>query len=143
MLLNAQPRQLVALAFFKGLSHEEIATETSLPLGTVKSQIRRALQGATPRSSNTLSCSSHTSTTTASAPEPQRWATSFSSCSRRATSTPAPPCTCEGTPSSRTVMRIAAAFARDGKKPDSAVTLLTPIALTRANFDKTKRVGEM
>lgn len=43
MLLNAQPRQLVAMAFFKGLSHEEIATETSLPLGTVKSQIRRAL----------------------------------------------------------------------------------------------------
>ena len=44
---------------------------------------------------------------------------------------------------SRTVMRIAAAFARDGKKPDLAVTLLTPIALKRANFDKTKRVGEM
>lgn len=43
MLLNAQPRQLVAMAFFKGLSHEEIATETCLPLGTVKSQIRRAL----------------------------------------------------------------------------------------------------
>ena len=43
MLLNAQPRQLVALAFFKGLSHEEIASQTSLPLGTVKSQIRRAL----------------------------------------------------------------------------------------------------
>jgi RNA polymerase sigma factor (sigma-70 family) len=43
MLLNAQPRQLVAMAFFKGLSHEEIANETSLPLGTVKSQIRRAL----------------------------------------------------------------------------------------------------
>jgi hypothetical protein len=44
---------------------------------------------------------------------------------------------------SRTAMRIAVAFARDGKKPASAVTLLTPIALTRANFDKTKRVGEM
>ncbi len=43
MLLNAQPRQLVALAFFKGLSHEEIASQTSLPLGTVKSQIRRAM----------------------------------------------------------------------------------------------------
>lgn len=43
MLLNAQPRQLVALAFFNGLSHEEIATQTHLPLGTVKSQIRRAL----------------------------------------------------------------------------------------------------
>jgi len=43
MLLNAQPRQLVALAFFRGLSHEEIATQTALPLGTVKAQIRRAL----------------------------------------------------------------------------------------------------
>jgi RNA polymerase sigma-70 factor (ECF subfamily) len=43
MLLNAQPRQLVALAFFRGLSHEEIAAQTALPLGTVKSQIRRAL----------------------------------------------------------------------------------------------------
>ena len=43
MKLNAQPRQLVALAFFNGLSHEEIASQTALPLGTVKSQIRRAL----------------------------------------------------------------------------------------------------
>jgi len=43
MLLGAQPRQLVSLAFFRGLSHEEIAEQTCLPLGTVKSQIRRAL----------------------------------------------------------------------------------------------------
>ena len=43
MLLGAQPRQLVSLAFFRGLSHEEIASQTCLPLGTVKSQIRRAL----------------------------------------------------------------------------------------------------
>jgi RNA polymerase sigma-70 factor (ECF subfamily) len=43
MLLGAQPRQLVSLAFFRGLSHEEIASQTALPLGTVKSQIRRAL----------------------------------------------------------------------------------------------------
>jgi RNA polymerase sigma factor (sigma-70 family) len=43
MQLQAQPRQLVALAFFRGLSHEEIASQTLLPLGTVKSQIRRAL----------------------------------------------------------------------------------------------------
>jgi RNA polymerase sigma-70 factor (ECF subfamily) len=43
MLLNAQPRQLLAMSFFGGLSHEEIASRTSLPLGTVKSQIRRAL----------------------------------------------------------------------------------------------------
>ena len=42
-LIDPQPRQLVALAFFRGLSHEEIAVQTSLPLGTVKSQIRRAL----------------------------------------------------------------------------------------------------
>lgn len=41
--LGAQPRQLVSLAFFRGLTHEEIADQTCLPLGTVKSQIRRAL----------------------------------------------------------------------------------------------------
>lgn len=43
LLLKPQPRQLLALAFFSGLSHEEIASQTRLPLGTVKSQIRRAL----------------------------------------------------------------------------------------------------
>lgn len=43
LLLKPQPRQLVALSFFNGLSHEEIASQTCLPLGTVKSQIRRAL----------------------------------------------------------------------------------------------------
>lgn len=41
--LGPQPRQLVSLAFLRGLSHEEIAEQTRLPLGTVKSQIRRAL----------------------------------------------------------------------------------------------------
>jgi RNA polymerase sigma-70 factor (ECF subfamily) len=41
--LNAEPRQLLGLAFFRGLSHEEIAALTELPLGTVKSHIRRAL----------------------------------------------------------------------------------------------------
>ena len=43
MLLGTQPRQLVSMAFLRGLSHEEIAQQTQLPLGTVKSQIRRAL----------------------------------------------------------------------------------------------------
>ncbi|NJD06925.1 MAG: sigma-70 family RNA polymerase sigma factor [Methylococcaceae bacterium] len=37
------PRQLLSLAFFRGLSHDEIALHAGLPLGTVKSHIRRAL----------------------------------------------------------------------------------------------------
>ena len=41
--LDSMPRQLVSLAFFRGLSHDEIAEHTGLPLGTVKSHIRRAL----------------------------------------------------------------------------------------------------
>ncbi len=36
-------RTLLFLAFFRGLSHEEIAQETGISLGTVKSHIRRAL----------------------------------------------------------------------------------------------------
>lgn len=41
--LDSMPRQLVSLAFFRGLSHDEIAEYSGLPLGTVKSHIRRAL----------------------------------------------------------------------------------------------------
>ena len=42
-VLAPAPRQMVALAFFRGMTHEEIAAHAALPLGTVKSQIRRAL----------------------------------------------------------------------------------------------------
>ena len=41
--LDPVPRQLIALSFFRGLSHEEIADHAGLPLGTVKSHIRRAV----------------------------------------------------------------------------------------------------
>jgi RNA polymerase sigma-70 factor (ECF subfamily) len=41
--LSAQQRQSVALAFFDGLSHAEVAEAMRQPLGTVKSWVRRAL----------------------------------------------------------------------------------------------------
>jgi len=41
--LSAQQRQSVALAFFDGLSHAEVAEHLREPLGTVKSWVRRAL----------------------------------------------------------------------------------------------------
>jgi RNA polymerase sigma factor (sigma-70 family) len=41
--LPIERRQLVALAFLRDLSHQEIAAHTGLPLGTVKSHLRRAL----------------------------------------------------------------------------------------------------
>jgi RNA polymerase sigma-70 factor (ECF subfamily) len=43
--LSPLRRQLVALAFFRGLSHQEIAQAVRLPIGTVKSHLRRSLQG--------------------------------------------------------------------------------------------------
>jgi RNA polymerase sigma-70 factor (ECF subfamily) len=41
--LTAPQRQSVALAFFDGLSHAEVADHLHQPLGTVKSWVRRAL----------------------------------------------------------------------------------------------------
>jgi RNA polymerase sigma-70 factor (ECF subfamily) len=41
--LSAPQRQSVALAFFDGLSHAEVAEQLRQPLGTVKSWVRRAL----------------------------------------------------------------------------------------------------
>lgn len=54
--LSAPQRQSVAMAFFQGLSHAEVASHLRQPLGTVKSWVRRSLltlrsclQGATER----------------------------------------------------------------------------------------------
>lgn len=41
--LTPMQRQMVALAFYQGLSHAEISSHTGVPIGTVKSHIRRAL----------------------------------------------------------------------------------------------------
>lgn len=42
--LTPTQRQLLALAFFKGLTHAEIAAHTGMALGTVKTLLRRAMQ---------------------------------------------------------------------------------------------------
>lgn len=41
--LTPAQRQMISLAFFRGLTHKEIAGHTRMPLGTVKSDLRRAL----------------------------------------------------------------------------------------------------
>lgn len=41
--LGAEQRRLILMAFFEGASHAEIATRTGMPLGTVKSHIRRGM----------------------------------------------------------------------------------------------------
>lgn len=41
--LSSQQRQLIALAFFRGLSHQEIADFLGMPLGSVKTHLRKAL----------------------------------------------------------------------------------------------------
>ena len=42
--LSEAQQQLLGLAYFRGLSHSEIAAHTGLPLGTVKTHIRRGLK---------------------------------------------------------------------------------------------------
>jgi RNA polymerase sigma factor (sigma-70 family) len=43
-ILSVEQRQLLALAFYRGLTHSQLAAHTGLPLGTVKSLLRRAMQ---------------------------------------------------------------------------------------------------
>ncbi|RLJ15931.1 RNA polymerase subunit sigma [bacterium endosymbiont of Escarpia laminata] len=42
--IKSQQRQVIALAYFKGLTHEELASQTGTPLGTIKTWIRRGLE---------------------------------------------------------------------------------------------------
>jgi RNA polymerase sigma-70 factor (ECF subfamily) len=42
--LPAEQASLIELAFFRGMSHSEIADETQIPLGTVKTRLRTGLQ---------------------------------------------------------------------------------------------------
>lgn len=42
--LRADQRQLILMAFFEGASHGDIAARTGIPLGTVKSHIRRGME---------------------------------------------------------------------------------------------------
>jgi len=44
---------------------------------------------------------------------------------------------------SRIAMRIAVAFVRDGKQPESKLVLLTPIVVTKDNLNKAERLSEM
>jgi RNA polymerase sigma factor (sigma-70 family) len=41
--LEEAPRKAVLLAYYRGLTHDELSRELSVPLGTVKSWIRRSL----------------------------------------------------------------------------------------------------
>lgn len=42
--LAERPRRVIELAYLHDLTHEQIAEQTGLPLGTIKSDIRRGLQ---------------------------------------------------------------------------------------------------
>jgi len=42
--LQPVQRQLIALSYFKGMSHQELADYTDIPLGTVKTHLRRGLE---------------------------------------------------------------------------------------------------
>ena len=62
--LGVLPRQAIELAFFQDMTHDEVALEMTIPLGTVKTWIRRGckqmrlqLERPTARSSRARACS--------------------------------------------------------------------------------------
>jgi RNA polymerase sigma-70 factor, ECF subfamily len=42
-VLEKDERELIELAFYQGLSHQQVADETKQPLGTIKTKLRNAL----------------------------------------------------------------------------------------------------
>jgi RNA polymerase sigma-70 factor, ECF subfamily len=42
-VLETDERELIELAFYQGLSHQQVADETKQPLGTIKTKLRNAL----------------------------------------------------------------------------------------------------
>ena len=61
--LSAEQQQCVALAYYQGLSHAEVAEHLTQPLGTVKSWVRRALAAL-------KSCLAHAAGSTDAAAQP-------------------------------------------------------------------------
>ena len=43
-LLSAEQREPIEMGFFEGITHEEIAKRTGIPLGTIKTRIRSGLR---------------------------------------------------------------------------------------------------
>lgn len=47
--INLEERRAIALAFFDGLTHEEIAAALQVPVGTIKARIRRGMMKLKPK----------------------------------------------------------------------------------------------
>jgi RNA polymerase sigma factor (sigma-70 family) len=43
MTLSGEQQELIALAFFRGMTHQEIAAHTGRPLGSIKTSLRKAM----------------------------------------------------------------------------------------------------